>query len=261
MHAHEPLGEDVIVDGPGSVVRDPEAVSRAIRAAMDRVAPSAREVALLVPDETARVFILEFDSFPENATLGLPIIRFRMRRMLPFDVESAAITYQVLSRDGETHRVLIAAMPGPVRAEYEAVVAGAGCAVGLLLPVALKALEMLDSTEPVLSACLTRQTLTTAISSSSDLLLYRTLDLPCVPEERIAELQRGIAVAAAYFEDKVKVRADRIYCTGLRGSDEFAACMEDLCLKVIHVNPAPSAVRMAGSQALVDGGLTHATHA
>jgi len=48
--------------------------------------------------------------------------------------------------------------------------------------------------------------LTTSITYGQDLLLYRTLDLPEEPSQRLDEVQRGIAVAAAYFEDKVGAR-------------------------------------------------------
>jgi hypothetical protein len=43
---------------------------------------------------------------------------------------------------------------------------------------------------------------TTSIANGQDLLLYRTLDLPEIPPAP-DEVQRGIAVAAAYFEDKL----------------------------------------------------------
>ena len=57
--------------------------------------------------------------------------------------------------------------------------------------------------------------LTTSITNGQDLLLYRTLDLPEDPEQRLEEVQRGIAVAAAYFEDKLGDAAPVLYYAGI----------------------------------------------
>ena len=55
----------------------------------------------------------------------------------------------------------------------------------------------------MLAANLSTGAITTSITNGQDLLLYRTLDLPEDPSQRLLEVQRGIAVAAAYFEDKL----------------------------------------------------------
>ena len=85
---------------------------------------------------------------------------------------------------------------------------------GVVLPSSLAALAALDSTEPVLAACLSGLSLTTSITSEQDLLLYRTLDLPEDKEERLGEVQRDIAVAAAYYEDKLATRARQLHYGG-----------------------------------------------
>ena len=68
--------------------------------------------------------------------------------------------------------------------------------------------------EAVLIANLTPLALTTSITNGQDLLLYRTLDLPEDPVQRRDEVQRGIAVAAAYYEDKLQLRPRRLYFAG-----------------------------------------------
>ncbi len=64
----------------------------------------------------------------------------------------------------------------------------------------------------MLTANLSTLALTTSITNGQDLLLYRTLDLPEDPGLRLEEVRRGIAVAAAYFEDKLR-RAAAAGCT------------------------------------------------
>ena len=126
-------------------------------------------------------------------------MRFRLRKMVPFDVEHAGVSYQVLAQSETECKVLAAVMPGPILAEYEAAVRAAGYEPGAVLPSCLAALESLDSMEAVLAANLSAHAITTSIATGQDLLLYRTLDLPEDPGQRVAEIQRSIAVAAAYL--------------------------------------------------------------
>ena len=199
-------------------------MAAAIRTALDDVSPRTRAVTLVLPDTLVRVFVLDFDSLPAKAAEAIPVLRFRLRKMVPFDVEHAGVSYQVLSEDKNECRVLAAILPGPILAEYEAAVRAAGYEPGAVLPSSLAALETLDSMEAVLAANLSGHSLTTSITNGQDLLLYRTLDLPEDPAQRMAEMQRGIAVAAAYFEDKLRdAAAAALLRAGLAEPEEFAA--------------------------------------
>ena len=53
---------------------------------------------LIVPDTAVRVFVMDFDSLPAKAAEALPVLRIRLRKMVPFDVEKAGVSYQVLSQ-------------------------------------------------------------------------------------------------------------------------------------------------------------------
>ena len=185
-----------------------------------------------MPDTAVRVFVLDFDSLPSKAAEALPVLRFRLRKMIPFDVEHAGLSYQVLTESKNECRVLAAVLPGPVLAEYEAVARMAGYEPGAVLPTSLAALGAIDSDEPVLAANLSALALTTSIAQGQDLLLYRTLDLPEEPEQRLAEVQRGIAVAAAYYEDKLGVRPQLLYYAGIgaggdSSAEDFARWIDD----------------------------------
>ena len=72
------------------------------------------------------------------------------------------------------------------------------------------------------------------------MLLYRTLELPEDPSQRLAEVQRGIAVAAAYFEDKLGARADGSSIMRAIGTaEEFARWINDPELTVVELAPRP----------------------
>lgn len=223
----------------GANLRQPEAIAAAVRSALDEVSPRKRAVTLVVPDTLVRVFVLDFDALPNKAAEAIPVLRFRLRKMVPFDVEHAGVSYQVLSQSKDQTRVLAAIVPGPVLAEYESAVLAAGYEPGAVLASSLAALEAMDSMEAVLAANLSGQSLTTTIVNGQDLLLYRTLDLPEDPAQRAGEIQRGVAVAAAYYEDKLQVRPQRLYYAGNLSGEDFARWLDDPELTVVELAPRP----------------------
>jgi type IV pilus assembly protein PilM len=199
----------------------------------------------VLPDSAVRVFVLDFDSLPAKTAEALSVLRFRLRKMVPFEVEHAGLSYQVLTQDRKECKVLAAVLPGPILAEYEAAVRSAGYEPGAVLPASLAALEAIDSIEAVLAANLSSMALTTSITNGHDLLLYRTLDLPEDPALRLSEVQSGIAVAAAYFEDKLGAKALELHYAGPYDAGNFARWLDDGELTVVDMAPRPDAVTSA----------------
>ena len=139
--------------------------------------------------------------------------------------------------------MLAAILPGPILAEYEGAVRGAGFEPGAVLPASLAALEAAESLEAVLTANLTQRALTTTIANGQDLLLYRTIELPTDKELRIKEIQRGIAVASAFFYDKLNAKPGRLYYAGNQASGEFAGWINNWIkeaeMTVVELAPQP----------------------
>jgi type IV pilus assembly protein PilM len=245
VYAFQPLAPGSLVPGIGEPnMRAPEAVAEAIHATLDQVSPRSRAVTVIIPDTAVRVFVLDFDALPGKPAEAFPVLRFRLRKMVPFDVEHAGLSYQVLMEKKDECKVLAAVLPGPVLAEYETAVRAAGYEPGAVLPSSLAALAAVDSLEAVLVANLSPFALTTCISTGDDLLLYRTLDLPEDPGLRLGEVRRGVAVAAAYYEDKLGAPPTRIYFAGQTGTDEdgaagFARWIDNAELSVVHMTARP----------------------
>src|SRR5271170_6609774 len=113
----------------GNIV-DKAAVVGAVRRALDAVAGSGRErsrdVTVVVPDSAARVLFVDFDQLPSKAAEALPVVRFRLKKLLPFDADEAMVSYQVMSSEKGAVKLLAIAMPKVVLEEYESVVLAAG---------------------------------------------------------------------------------------------------------------------------------------
>lgn len=256
-YAFVELPAGAVTPGIGEAnLQAPEAVAEAIRSALEEVSPRTRPVTVVVPDPAVRVFVLDFDAFPAKASEAVSVVRFRLRKMVPFDVEQAGIGYQVLTQSKTECKVLAAVLPGPILAEYETAVRAAEYEPGVVLPSSLAALETLNSEEAALTANLSATVLTTTIAAGNDLLLYRTLDLPAETSLRAMEVQRGIAVAAAYYEDKVGTRPRELHYAGRESRMEFARWVGDPELQVVDLVERPMGLPMGrASVAGVAGAL------
>jgi type IV pilus assembly protein PilM len=150
----------------------------AVRNALDAVSLKTRDVTLVVPDSAVRVLLLDFDELPAKAAEALPVVRFRLKKLLPFDADDAAVSYQVMATSRGVVQVIAVAMPREVLADYESVVREAGFEPGAILPSTLAALAGLDEGEiPRLVVNAGREGVTTAIVKGGLLLLHRTVDL------------------------------------------------------------------------------------
>jgi len=263
LYAFEALPEGFVVPGvEGQNLRAADAVANAIRTALDQVSPRTRAVTLLLPDTLVRVFMLDFDTLPAKKAEAIPVLRFRLRKMVPFDVEQAGVSYQILSQTKDECKVLAAIIPGPVLAEYEAAVRSAGYEPGAVLPSSLAAIETVDAMEAVLATTLSARGITTLIANGQELLLYRNVDLPDEAGERAREIERTIAVATAYYEDRLGARPAKLYYSGNREAAEFASWIGETELPVVELAPKPDSGTMTNlghnSTAGVTGALAGA---
>lgn len=163
----------------------------AIRTALDHVSGrggGARDVTVIVPDAAVRVLLLDFESLPSKPVEALPIVRFRLKKLLPFEVEDAVVSYQVMSSAKDQVTVLAVAIPREALAEYEGVVTAAGYVPGAVLPSTLAALATLGveggsaDGPATLVVNASGAQVTTAIVRGGVLLLHRTLELELEPE-------------------------------------------------------------------------------
>ncbi len=150
----------------------------AVKKALDAVALKERETTLVVPDASVRVLLLDFDQLPTKSAEALAVVRFRLKKLLPFDTDDAVISYQVMSSSKSGVSVLAVAIPSEVLAEYESLVRDAGFEPGAVLPSTLAACAGLaEADAAALLVNAGDSSVTTAIVQGGVLLLHRTVDL------------------------------------------------------------------------------------
>ncbi len=126
----------------------PEPVRAAIEQVLETLGGRGSEVILLLPEMTARVTLLEFEQLPAQAAELQQLVRFRLRKSLPFDPEEAALSLTVVSGRAaaakEAPAQVLAAIADRHRLdEYEDVLEAAGARAAMVMPAALAALAAL----------------------------------------------------------------------------------------------------------------------
>lgn len=192
-------------------IRDRGAVLQAVQDALSPVSGGAGDVIAVLPDGAVRVMLLDFDSLPEKPEEIDAVLRFRLRKSLPFDVDASALSFDA-ARRGSQVRVLVAVTPHPVLEEYESVLRECGYAPGWVLPSTLGALGLVDASQPTMLVKMDPASISVAIVHEGMIALLRTLEH--IPGTSVAELAESIHPSIVYFEDNHGSRLQRVLVTG-----------------------------------------------
>ncbi len=187
-----------------------------LRDALSAVAGRLRDICLIIPDPTTRVMLLEFETLPEKREDADAVVRFRLKKSLPFEVEQAAVSFDRQSTANPI-RVVAAVTPRSVLDEYESLVREAGYNPGSVLPSMVAALGLADASHPTMVIKVEHGTTTFAIVNQEQLLLYRALENTgsAVTGESVAD---DINTSLVYFEDRYGVKVDRLLVTGTQSA-------------------------------------------
>jgi type IV pilus assembly protein PilM len=222
-YAVEPVGEGAIVASPveANIVK-PDAVRSALRRVLSRVPARGQDVALLIPDPVVRVFILPFESFPRRADEALPLLRWRLKKSVPFDVDETVVSWmRQTGREGNLE-ILSAVARSRIVREYEEIVESLGARVGVILSSTLSTLPLLEDRGATLLVRMCARTLTTVIVQAGNLCVYRSTEMPAEaglldPQAMLDE----IFPATAYYQDTWGGMIDRVRLSGLGMREEI----------------------------------------
>lgn len=202
-----------------------EALVAALREALNAVAARSRDITLVVPDSTARIILLDFDTLPDKPQEADAVVRFRLKKSLPFDVEHSSVSFD-RQGSGDQIRVVAAVMPRNVLEEYESAALEAGYNPGSVLPSMIAALGVVDATVPTMVIKVETGTTTFAIVDQNQLLLYRALENggSVVTGESLVD---DVNTSLVYFEDRYGIGVDRLLVTGVQSAQALQSAFGD----------------------------------
>ncbi len=205
-----PLPEGTLVPSP---IRENIADMATFFAAVNKLVSSAagrRTAALILPDNAMRLAVLEFESLPEKEEERLALVKFRLRKTVPFDVDQAAVSYHVQPGN----KVLVAVAPAEVIAQYEAPFRAAGLQPGFVTSAPLAILELLPTTGSYLLAHRNAGALAVLVIGNGVLTLTRSLELSPDAADPLDEISSDLYATRVYVEDQSGARPDRLYLSG-----------------------------------------------
>src|SRR5271167_1949583 len=200
-----------------------EALLTALHDSLAVVAGRSGDLCLVIPDAATRIMLLDFDTLPDKPQEADAVVRFRLKKSLPFDVDQSAVSFD---RQGTANpvRVVAAVTPRAVLEEYESLVRETGYNPGAVLPSMIAALGAVDASRPTMVIKVERGTTTFAIVDQNQLLLYRSLDNggASVTGESLVD---DVNTSLVYFEDRYAVGVDRVLVAGVESSQELQAAL------------------------------------
>jgi type IV pilus assembly protein PilM len=231
-------------------VAQPDEVRSALRKVFSRVSPGPG-IALLIPDPVVRVFILPFETLPRRADEALPLLRWRLKKSVPFDVDETVVSWmRQAGHEGNLEVVTAVARQRIIR-EYEELVSSLQAEAGVVLSSTLATLPLLEDSGATLLVRMCGKALTTVIVIGANLCVYRSTDMPADAETLDPQAMLDeIFPAVAYHQDTWGNSVDRVRMSGFGPREELfrRALAEELKCSVGALSESEEALKV-GSHA------------
>lgn len=217
------------------------------------------KAALVIPDYAARISVLDFEELPNDVEQQQALIRFRLRKSVPFPIDEAKVSSAVQWNEPQHKKVevLAAAIARPVLDEYEAFLRRHGFQVGLVVPSSLASLPLCAVTGAgvVLFAKLSGSVLSILLIQSGLVRVVRCVDLSSeedAPEEEAAHITTILHQTFAFVEDEFSQPVDRLLLCGFGAMTQtLGAALEE----EFHVSWEPLLSPRLGKASSENAGL------
>jgi type IV pilus assembly protein PilM len=204
----------VVPDLSESNLRQRSSVVNALRQALESLGGRSRDVVAVLPDAAVRVVLLDFETLPARREEAEGVVRFRLRKSLPFDVDQAKVSYQAETASSGV-RVVAAVSLNSVVQDYEAAFREAGFIPGVVLPSMLAALGAAPADKPTLVVKVDALTTSISILDHGQLLLFRTLENTRGVTINGDQLAEDVYPSVVFFQDTYSTNIEQIFVAGI----------------------------------------------
>jgi hypothetical protein len=266
--SHHPLPEGSLTPGLTEPnFKSPAEASAKLGRALD-VLPNRRKlgrISIVLPDACARVILLDLATVPRGARQLNQVVRWQVRKRVPFPLDDARLSLQRFPLPGGGERVAVVLGMERILGQYEQVVEALGLKAGmvdlatfnvanqcLLSPAAVQEAEagdvaILNIADEEFSIMILRQRVP---------LFYRSKPLlhdpDRDPEACLRDVHRELITSAAYYRDRLDGAERGISKAWLRVADPRMMPLSPVVEETLAVSP--QGVRAGGDLAL--GGST-----
>jgi type IV pilus assembly protein PilM len=208
-------------------IRDSAAIRSHVQETMRSAGFRGSEIVVVIPDEATRISFVTADSLPRDPGERQSFIRWKLKKTVPFDVDSAQLAFRDLGRHrnggasakSEAHDLLVALSPRKVVDEYETLMESIDLHAGFVVPSTLAALHLF--TVPAGDALFVKiapDCVTTTVFQEHRIKFYRRISA--------GALYEAVFPTVLYYQDKLGGRnlTELVICT----YDEMRAAIGDL---------------------------------
>jgi len=223
-YASETLPDEAVVPSlTGRNIAQPKVVSDTLKRALERAGiKSPTRVALIVPDTVARVSLLPFEQMPARQSELEQLIRWNVKKSVPFPVEDAVMSYIPTTVEGGITTLAAVVSRRDVIAEYEAITDAIGAHAGVVDLASFNVVNtaLASGMAPKgdwLIVCLADGSTTILIMRNASLMFHR--HKPAADSEPLSAL---VHQTAMYHEDRLGgTRFARVFVSGGVGGGIF----------------------------------------
>jgi type IV pilus assembly protein PilM len=196
----------VVVSQIEANIQNADAARGAIRDILKHTGFKGSEVAVVVPDDTARIAFLTADRAAKNPEEQQTFIRWKLKKTVPFDIDSAQLAYRVIGpHRGHGVDILVAISPRSIVQEYENLFDSIDLHAGLVLPSTLAALNLFEPPAgDTLFLKVAPDCITTTIFQDQRIRFYRRVT--------DATLYDAVYPTVMYYQDKLGGKAIEHLC-------------------------------------------------
>ena len=223
VYAAQDLHEGTVVPDLTELnVLQRQALSHAVEDVLARVGGRTRDVTAVLPDAVVRVVLLDFETLPAKREEAEAVVRFRLKKSLPFDVDKARVSYHAQTAGAGLKLIAAVALTSVIE-EYEAAFRDAGYTPGIVMPSMLGALGVVDASLPTMVVKVDPTTTSIAILDKEQLLLFRTLENTRGIHMTGEQLAEEVYPSVVFFQDTYRSAIEQIYVAGTHnGQDSLA---------------------------------------
>lgn len=199
-------------------VHNPEELRQAVEAVLQQLGPVRRpDVALILPDDSSRLTVLDLDKLPADARERLALIRWRLKKTVPFDIDRARISY-LPQPSASGVSVLVAATPPEVVQQYEAPFQLAGLFPGYVSLSTAAALNLTRGGGMNVLAKMAGRTLTIVALQNGAVRMIRHVDLaehsPGAVEARLQDMVSDLFPTCVFIKDNLGTPVSKLLLCG-----------------------------------------------
>jgi type IV pilus assembly protein PilM len=200
-------------------IQQPHALFDQIHSLVPANGHRKRRAAVILPDYCARIAVLDFDTFPTDLDEQQALVRFRLKKSVPFEVDTAMVSYveQPRSSNGPASakvEILAAVMSSEIVEQYEAPFRAAGFHPGLVTTSSIAALNLLEADGITLLVKLSGRILSVLVLKDNAVKLARCIEMD---QAGVLDIESVLHPTIAYIEDELKSRPQLVWLAGFGG--------------------------------------------